>query len=150
MKNISSEWFECKVRYQKEVDGEYKKVSEIYTVDALTFTESEARITDEMSKYISGEYSVIDIKKAPYKEVLFNEDDNASYWYKCKVGFITIDEKTEKEKIQNFTYLVQAENLLQATKLINDEMYTTGGDYIITEVKETKVIDVIVHKSIED
>lgn len=147
MREITSDWFECKVRYNKEVDGEYKKVTEIYTVDALSFTESETRIIDEMAKYISGEYSVVDIKKAPYKEIMFNDDDNASFWYRCKVGFITIDEKTEKEKIQNVTYLVQAESLRQAARLLDESFKGMSTDYVITEVKETKVMDVIVHGS---
>ena len=143
MREITSDWFECKVRYNKEVDGEYKKVTEIYTVDALSFTESETRIIDEMAKYISGEYSVVDIKK----EIMFNDDDNASFWYRCKVGFITIDEKTEKEKIQNVTYLVQAESLRQAARLLDESFKGMSTDYVITEVKETKVMDVIVHGS---
>ena len=145
IKEISSDWFETKVRYNKEVDGDYKKVTEIYTVDAFSFTESETRIIDEMSKYISGEYSVVDIKKAPYKDILFNDDDQASFWYKVKVGFITVDEKTEKEKIQNVVYLVQAENLRQAARLIDENFTGLSSDYVITEVKETKVMDVIVH-----
>lgn len=147
MREITSDWFECKVRYNKEVDGEYKKVTEVYTVDALSFTESETRIIDEMAKYISGEYSVVDIKKAPYKEIMFNDDDNASFWYRCKVGFITVDEKTEKEKIQNVTYLVQAEDLRQAARLLDESFKGMSTDYVITEVKETKVMDVIVHGS---
>lgn len=145
IKEISSDWFETKVRYNKEVDGDYKKVTEIYTVDAFSFTESETRIIDEMSKYISGEYSVDDIKKAPYKDILFNDDDQASFWYKVKVGFITVDEKTNKEKIQNVVYLVQAESLRQAVRLIDENFNGLSSDYVITEAKETKVMDVIVH-----
>lgn len=145
IREISSDWFETKVRYNKEVDGEYKKVTEIYVVDAISFTESETRITDEMAKYISGEYSVVDIKKAPYKEILFDDDDNASFWYRAKVGFITVDEKTEKEKIQNVVYLVQAESLKHAVRSLEDNLGGMSTDYVITEVKETKIVDVIEH-----
>ena len=80
-------------------DGLQKQVVEQYVVDALSFAEAEQRITEEMSAYISGEFEVVDVKKAAYKEVFFDDDNAASdRWYKVKLDFITIDEKTEKEK----------------------------------------------------
>lgn len=70
MRSRTAEWFECKIRYEKTMeDGMQKKVTEAYTVDALSFTEAEQRIIEEMSSYISGEFEVADIKKAPYKEI---------------------------------------------------------------------------------
>ena len=48
-------WFECKIRYEKVVEnGMQKKVTEPYLVDALSFTEAEARIIEEMTPFISG------------------------------------------------------------------------------------------------
>lgn len=86
MRSRTAEWFECKIRYEKTMeDGMQKKVTEAYTVDALSFTEAEQRIIEEMSSYISGEFEVADIKKAPYKEIFFSEEDMADRWYKAKL-----------------------------------------------------------------
>ena len=80
-------------------DGLQKQVIEQYAIDALSYAEAENRIIEEMSHYISGAYEVVDIKKAAYKEVFFDEGDNCSdRYYRAKLSFITIDENTEKEK----------------------------------------------------
>ena len=86
-------WFECKVRYEKMMEnGISKKVTEPYVFDALSFTEAEARIIEEVSPYISGEFKVTDIKIAKYSEVFFSNEVSADIWFKCKVVFITLDE----------------------------------------------------------
>lgn len=92
-------YIECKVRYQKMMeDGSEKMVNEPYLVDAMSFTEAEKRITEEMSVYISGEFRVDAVKKSNASEVIFSDVDDDDKWYKAKLQFITIDEKTEKEK----------------------------------------------------
>ena len=123
-------------------DGLQKKVNESYVVDALSFTEAENRIMEEMSSYISGEFAVKDIKIAPYKEIFFSEDELADRWYKAKLQFITIDEKTEKEKRSNVNYLVQAGTLKGAVGNIESVMGTTMIDYVIASVAETTLMDV--------
>ncbi|MDE6040004.1 MAG: DUF4494 domain-containing protein, partial [Muribaculaceae bacterium] len=90
-------WFECKIRYDKAMEnGAVKKVTEPYLVDALSFTEAEARITEEMTPYISGDFSVSAVKRTKIAEIFFF--DSGDRWYMVKVGFITIDEKTAVEK----------------------------------------------------
>lgn len=144
MRSRTSEWFECKVQYEKVMeDGIQKKVTELYTVEALSFTEAEARIIEEMSAYINGEYEVKDIKKAKYKEIWLSDDANADRFYQAKIQFITIDEKTEKEKRSNFVCLVQAATLNGAIKGIDEVMGGTMIDYTSVEAKETKILDVI-------
>lgn len=92
-----SNWFECKVRYDKlQENGSVKKVTEPYLVDALSITEAVARITDEMAPFISGDYSVSSAKSTKIAEIFW--DDSADKWYLVKVAFITIDEKTAAEK----------------------------------------------------
>ena len=136
-------WFECKIAYEKVMeDGLQKKVSESYVVDALSFTEAEKRIMEEMSSYISGEFTIKDIKIAPYKEIFFSDDELADRWYKAKLEFITIDEKTEKEKRSAVNYLVQAGTLKGAVGNIESVMGTTMIDYVIASVTETKLMDV--------
>jgi hypothetical protein len=123
-------------------DGLQKKVSESYVVDALSFTEAEKRIMEEMSSYISGEFTIKDIKIAPYKEIFFSDEELADRWYKAKLEFITIDEKTEKEKRSAVNYLVQAGTLKGAVGNIESVMGTTMIDYVIASVTETKLMDV--------
>ena len=143
MRSRTAIWFECKIGYEKVMeDGLQKKVNESYVVDALSFTEAENRIMEEMSSYISGEFAVKDIKIAPYKEIFFSEDELADRWYKAKLQFITIDEKTEKEKRSNVNYLVQAGTLKGAVGNIESVMGTTMIDYVIASVAETTLMDV--------
>ena len=143
MRSRTAIWFECKIGYEKVMeDGLQKKVNESYVVDALSFTEAEKRIMEEMSSYISGEFTIKDIKIAPYKEIFFSDEDLADRWYKAKLEFITIDEKTEKEKRSAVNYLVQAGTLKGAVGNIESVMGTTMIDYVIASVAETKLMDV--------
>ena len=143
MRSRTAIWFECKIAYEKVMeDGLQKKVSESYVVDALSFTEAEKRIMEEMSSYISGEFTIKDIKIAPYKEIFFSDEELADRWYKAKLEFITIDEETEKEKRSAVNYLVQAGTLKGAVGNIESVMGTTMIDYVIASVTETKLMDV--------
>ncbi len=151
MRSRTAIWFECKISYEKTMeDGLQKKVNETYTVDALSFTEAEKRIMEEMSSYISGEFSVKDIKIAPYKEIFFSDDPSADRWYKAKLQFITIDEKTEKEKRSSVNYLVHAGTLKRAVNNIEEVMKGSIGDYVIAGVTETPLLDVFEYGKSED
>ena len=150
MRARTAEWFETKIKYEKTMeDGMQKAVIEAYTVDALSFTEAEQRIMEEMSSYISGAFEVKDIKKATYKEIFFSENDNDDRWYKAKLQFITIDEKTEKEKRSNVYYLVQAATFQGAVKNIDQVMGGTMIDYVIASLAETQLMDVFEYKQVE-
>ena len=147
MRTRNSVWFEIKFQHdQTQEDGTQKKVTELYTVDALSFTEAEAKITEEMKLYVSGDTFIKAITRASYKEIFFDERESADKYYKAKLDFITIDEKTEKEKKSTVTYLVQAASLDEAKKNINEVMGTTMVDYDIQSIAETKIIDVFEHK----
>ena len=90
-------WFECKVSFEKIMEnGAQKKVTEPYLVDALSFTEAEARIIEEIRPFVSGEFTVTDIKRARLSELFFNE--NGDRFYKIKVYFITLDVKKAEPK----------------------------------------------------
>lgn len=150
MRSRSANWFECKIRYEKVMeDGLQKKVTENYVVDALSFSEAEERITEEMSSYISGEFDVADIKKAAYGEIFFSDDEMADKWYKAKLQFITYDEKTDKEKRSSVTYLVQAGSFNGVVKNIDEAMGGTMIDYVISSVAETTLMDVYEYKKAE-
>lgn len=139
-------WFKTKVKYQKTMeDGSEKVVSEAYVVDALSFTEAESAIIDEMSVYVSGELKVSNLGKASYNEIFFSDVDDDDKFYTCKLQFITIDEKSEKEKRSNVTYLVQAKSLARALRYVDEVMGKSMIDYDIVGLNETKVFDVFEH-----
>ena len=143
MRSRTAKWFICIVKYEKMTeDGTQKKVTEQYVVDALNFSEAEQRITEEIASYISGEFEVGNINPAPFGEVFSADDTTYDMWFKAKLQFITIDERTEKEKKTNTTYLVQADSLEGARKNIDEVMGTTMIDYIISGLNDTPIMDV--------
>ena len=147
MRSRTSIWFECKVRYEKSgEDGTPRKVTETYVVDALSFSEAESRIMEEMSRWVSGELEIADLKIAQYKEIFFADSDMADKWYKAKLAFITIDEKTDKEKKATVYYLVNAGNINSALKNVDEIMSGTMVDYQTCNLSETQIIDVFEYK----
>lgn len=134
-------WFESKVRYEKTMEnGKDKKVVEPYLVDALSFTEAEARTIEEVTPYISGEFSIMAIKRAAYDETFLNEDGDR--YFKCRIAFITLDEKTGAEKKTKSNILVQANTLQDAKDYLVEQMKGTMAEYTIEMVKETDIVDV--------
>ena len=136
-------WFECKIRYEKVMEnGMQKKVTESYLVDALSFTEAEARIIEEMTPFISGVFTVSNIKRAGYSEIFPSDVECDDRWFKCKLVFITLDEYSWAEKITSSQVLVQASDLLDAVKKLDEGMKGTMADYQIASVAETAIMDV--------
>ncbi len=134
-------WFECKVRYDKlQENGAVKKVTEPYLVDALSFTEAEARIIDEQTPYISGEFSVSAVKRTKIAEIFWNEEGDK--WYLVKVAFITIDERSGVEKRATSQILVQAKDFKNALDTFLEGMKGTMADFEIVGINETPLIDV--------
>lgn len=134
-------WFECKVSYEKMLEnGMQKKVTEPYLVDALSFTEAEARIIEEIKPYISGEFTIADIKRAKLSELFFNDDGDR--FFKAKVMFITLDEKSGTEKKTAAQMLAQASDIKEALKVVEKGMEGTLADYVIASLTETNIMDV--------
>ena len=126
-------WFECKLRYDKMLEtGIQKTVTEPYLVDALSFTEAEARIIEE--------FTISDIKRVKYSDTFFN--DAGDRYFKAKLYFITLDEKSGAEKKTAVNMLVQATLLKEAVEIIEAEMKKTMIDYSIASVTETAIMDV--------
>lgn len=143
MKSKTSEWYEVAFRYEKTLeDGSEKTVTEQYVVEALSFTEAEQRILKELGQYVRGEYYVKAIKKAVYKEVFFENDKKEEKWFKTKLQFITIDEKTGKEKRFNVIYLVQSNSLIAVCKTIDKIMVDSVHDYESVSIQATKIVEV--------
>jgi hypothetical protein len=135
------QWFECKVKYDKTLEtGAVKTVTEPYLVDALSFTEAEARITEEMQPYISGEFTVSAVRRVNLSDIFRN--DSGDRWYKVKTNFITIDEKTAVEKKTASFQLVQASEFKEALEVFMEGMKDTMADFEIASITETPLMDV--------
>ncbi|KAA6338062.1 hypothetical protein EZS27_013900 [termite gut metagenome] len=140
-------WFECKIRYEKVTEnGINKRVAESYLVDALSFTDAEARIIEEITPFISGEFTLADIKRADYNELFFSNKDETDRWFKCKLFFVTFDEKSGVEKKTATQILVQATDLPDAIKKLDEGMKGSMADYQIASVTETAIMDVFLYK----
>lgn len=142
----TASFFICVYAYEKtQEDGTVKKVKEQYVVDALSFTEAEARIVENMQPYCPGETEVVDISKAPFGEIFFTDDEKADKYYKVKANFIDIDEKSGKEKKTAHYYLVQGTSTQNAQHNFDEAMGKTMIDYEVGAVVETKIMDVFLH-----
>lgn len=133
-------YFLSTVRYEKTMEnGLNKTVSEQYLFDALSFTE--ARTIEELKPYISGEFSIPQIVKPRISELMLSEDVSADRYYKVKVSFITLDEKSGAEKKTNSFILVQASDFKNAYDRFIEGMKGTMADYEIVSIVETQILD---------
>lgn len=134
-------WFECKVRYDKtQENGSVKKVNEPYLVDALSFTEAEARIIEEQTPFISGDFSVSAVKRTKISEIFY--DETGDRWYSVKAAFISLDEKSGAEKRVSVLFMVQASSFRDAFDNFVKGMTGTMADYEIQSITETAIMDV--------
>jgi len=144
-------WFEVKIRYEKTMEnGMNKKVTEPYLFDALSFTESEGKCIKELEPFITGEFTVADIKRANFSEIFFSDEETADRWFKSKLLFITLDEKSGAEKKTATNVLIQAADLRDAVKKLDEDMKGTMADYQIASIAETAIMDVFPYKTAEE
>lgn len=135
-----AQWIETKLRYDKVMEnGVVKKVTEAYLVDALSFTEAEARIIEEMESRISGDFEVKAVKKAKIADIF--PSDNGGWWYKVRAVIISIDEKTGAEKLTPHDFMVEAGDIEEAISGFKSEI-NLMIDYKIAGVTETAIMDV--------
>lgn len=133
--------FECKVKYEKidEQSGRNKKVTETYLVDAVSFTEAETRIYKEMQIMIRGEFVVKAVRKANYTEVFINSA--CDKWFKSRISFASVDEKSGKEKKVSNYILVTANNVKEAFDMIIVGMNDMTVDFDINAIVESPILD---------
>jgi len=139
---MSAIWYECKVKYRKmdESTGIQKVTTEPYLVDALSYTEAESRITEEMSAYISEEFKITGIKYGNYAEI--HPFENADRWFKSRVLLLAYDEESGKERKTGMNILIQANDIREAFDNTVTVMKGTMGDYTITAISESPIMDV--------
>ena len=147
MRTKTSKWFEAKLRYDKVHDnGSEKKVTESFVIEAFSFGEAEKIALEFLGSLVSGEVQVININPTKFNEVIFDEEESCDRYYKAKLQFITLDEKTGKEMPKYFYYLVQASSFDNCKETIRKMKQSTLIDYQIAAVSETKIVDVVEHK----
>lgn len=134
-------YIQTSVRYDKmHENGFVKRTTDVYLVDALSFTEAEARTIEEVKPFISGEYTVSAAKKTKVAEIFW--DESGDRWYQVRVAFITIDEKTGAEKRNVSVIMVQAQSFAHAYENFKAGMTGTMSDYEIVSIAETPILDV--------
>lgn len=143
-------WFEAKVKYVKvSDDGRERKVNELYLLDAMNFTEAEARIIKEMEEIVSGDYYVSGLKKSNISEIVPSDDENDDKWYKVKVAFIDADEISGKEKKSNQYYLVAGSDTKRAQENLDKSLVTFVVPYEIVAINDTMFLDVFPYSTKE-
>ena len=141
-----SQWIKTSVRFTKIMgNGTTKRVTESYLVDAISFAEAEARILREVTAYVRGGFNVSAVKKSNVQEIFRNkvQYECEQKWYKAKVAFITLDEKTKSEKRTTAVYMVQAPDFHNALEnFIEGMKKETMADFVIVGIEETSILDV--------
>ena len=137
-------WFECKVSYERQADSMgMKKVSESYLVDALSFTEAEERIIQEIRPFVSvGDLEVVNIRRARIAELFLSEVPEEDKYYRAKVNFITVDEKSGSEKKTAAQMIVKSDSLINAVTMLEAELEKTSGNHEIASITDTQILDV--------
>ncbi len=134
-------WYECKVKYKKTHDtGEQKITTDTYLLDAVSYTEAEVRITEEMQAYTNEDIRITNIKVANFSEV--HPFENSDRWFKSKISLVAFDEESGKERKTNIYLLVQANDIKEAFDNSNTVMAQTMGEYTIPSIIESPILDV--------
>ena len=144
-------WFECKVSYERQADSMgMKKVSESYLVDALSFTEAEKRIIKEVRPFVSvGELEVVNIRRARIAELFLNDEAEDDRYFRAKVNFITVDEKSGSEKKTSATMIVKSDSLPNAVTELKAQLDSQMASYEIAAVTDTHILDVFQYEAPE-
>lgn len=133
-------WFLCKVKYQKEDEnGALKNVTEAYLLDAVSFTEAEARIYEKLGSTIRGDFYVSSINKSNIVDVFHYED--ADVWHKCKITYYVAEESGKEKKITNYM-LVSANDVKEAYDRIYESLNNMLVTFRVPEVVETQIVEI--------
>ena len=148
LKAHSGRFFEVIVRMDEtQEDGALKKVKKTFVVNALSFSEAESKVTNEMFPYNGGDFEVANINPAQYGEVFISDNEEDDGFYKCKLSLVTFDEKSGKEKKSKVVYLVQASSTNKAQSYI-DHCIMNGSmtDFVTSSISESNITDVFLHE----
>jgi hypothetical protein len=139
--DMMQSWFECKVKYQKiDQNGREIQVTESFLLDAVSFTDAEARIIGQMQTMVRGEFTVTDIRKSKIAEVFPYE--TGEWWYKATINLTTVDEEAGKEKKLRTLYLVQADDIKDALARLEESLSFLIVPYVVSAIQVSLIADV--------
>lgn len=134
-------WFSTKVKYTKHLEnGNLKRVTEQYLLTAMSFTDAEARIYEEMGAMVQGEFIVSGIAISDINEVFPYED--VGEWYKCKISYELLDDESDKAKALTQFFLVEADSVIVAYERLMESLDGLVNDFKITAVAKSPIIDI--------
>lgn len=131
-------YFIATCKYEKmQGNGAVKRVSEKYLCDALSIVEADAVVTENLKQYISGDFFTSKVENSPIAEVMGDKD--ADKFYLAKVAFITIDERTAKEKKNVSQWLIGGTDFNDAYETLLREIIKCMADIEIVSLAETPI-----------
>ncbi|MDP4596243.1 MAG: DUF4494 domain-containing protein [Crocinitomicaceae bacterium] len=138
-------WFTVKVKYTKQLEnGTFKRVSEPYLLAAMTFTDAEARIYEELGSSIRGEFQVTGIARTDLHDIF--QYDDAEQWFKCKVTYDRIDEDGEKAKTISQNFLVSAAQVKEAYERIEESLATLMIDFNVVSITASPIVEIFPYR----
>ena len=141
-------WFKVKVKYTKQLEsGSFKRVSEPYLLSAMTFTDAEARIYEELGSFIRGEFSVMGITREDIQDI-FQYDDSDT-WFKCKISYDNIDDDGDKKRTVTQNFLVSAKTVKDSYERIEESLETLMLDYQIISIIASPIVEIFPYKEEE-
>ena len=136
-----SNWFTVKVKYTKQLDnGSLKRVSEPYLLSAMTFTDAEASIYEELGAVIRGEFNVTGISRTELNDIFAYDDTGV--WYKCKVVYDNLDADTDKAKKVSQNFLVEASSVKEAYERLTDNLKGMLVEFQIPSVMVSPIVEI--------
>ena len=141
-------WFKVKVKYTKQLEsGSFKSVSEPYLLSAMTFTDAEARIYEELGTFIRGEFSVMGITREDIQDIF--QYDDADTWFKCKISYDNIDDEGDKKRTVTQNFLVSAKTVKDSYERIEESLETLMLDYQIISIIASPIVEIFPYKEEE-
>jgi hypothetical protein len=138
-------WFTVKVKYTKQLEnGTFKRVSEPYLLAAMTFTDAEARIYEELGSSIRGEFQVTGIARTDLHDIF--QYDDSEQWFKCKVTYDRMDEDGEKAKTISQNFLVSAAHVKEAYERIEESLSTLMIDFNVVSITASPIVEIFPYR----
>ena len=142
-------WFTVRTRFTKQMpNGTFKRVTEPYLLSAVSFSDAEARIYEEIGSTIRGEFLVLSIARTDIHDIFAYDD--ADVWYKGVVSYDKMDDEGDKKKKIKNTFLIGAESVKEANDRLVESLSTLMIDYSIDGVVVTPLVDIFPFVEVDD
>lgn len=134
-------WFEVKVKcVRQQEDGTFKRITEPYLIQGMTFGDVETRTTEVVGSSVRGEFVVDSIKRFTVHDI-FGYDDS-DVWYKSTISFKSEEDGGKGKKVSQ-TFLTAASSVKEGTERLVESLQGMMIDYEITGTVVTPLMDII-------